>query len=73
MRVAESCYAYDFENTMTPRKPGGFVSEKMLFLPRDMRRLEAAMADHERRYKEGLGGVGDAVDVSSETWHDKKR
>jgi hypothetical protein len=28
------------------------------------------MAQHERRYKANLGDVGEAVNVSSETWHD---
>ena len=46
------------------------MSEPFLFLPRDLERLEAEMARHERRYKANLGDVGDAVDVSSETWHD---
>jgi transcription elongation GreA/GreB family factor len=46
------------------------MSEPFLFLPKDLERLEAEMAQHERRYKTNLGEVGDAVDVSSETWHD---
>ncbi|GAA4536523.1 GreA/GreB family elongation factor [Amycolatopsis samaneae] len=43
---------------------------KFLFMPRDIERLEAEMARHERRYKANLGDIGEAVDVSSETWHD---
>lgn len=46
------------------------MSEQFPFLPRDLERLEAEMAGHERRYKANLGDVGEAVDVSSETWHD---
>jgi transcription elongation GreA/GreB family factor len=46
------------------------MSETFLFLPRDIERLEAEMAQHERRYKANLGDVGEAVNVSSETWHD---
>jgi transcription elongation GreA/GreB family factor len=42
----------------------------MLFLPRDMLRLEKAMEEYRTRYKTHLASIGETADISSETWHD---
>ena len=43
---------------------------RVLMLPSDYRRLKEAVSEHENRYRTTLAGTADAVDISSETWHD---
>lgn len=46
------------------------MADEILFLPRDLRKLEAAIADTEKRYITSLGSIGETTQISSETWHD---
>ncbi|GDY33894.1 GreA/GreB family elongation factor [Gandjariella thermophila] len=46
------------------------MDDEMLFLPRDFRRLETAIADFDEKYRTHLGSIGETADISSETWHD---